>query len=88
MADKKKTAMAISNRKRLFIITIVILLVLLIPIPSWARDGGTVRYRAIVYTVTNYHSFWYEDGYDGFLVGTRIDIFNRTVFENVRFEKR
>ena len=86
MKNKEKGTMRI--RKWLcIIISIVLLLILLVPIPSFADDGGTVRYDAMIYTVTIFHSMREEDGYDGFLVGTRIRIFNRVVFDNTRFER-
>jgi len=74
-------------KKWVFIIVcIVILAGLLIPIPAAFDDGGTRQYRAIIYTVTRWRSIWEEDGYDGFLIGTQIDIFGRRVFDNTRFE--
>ena len=81
MADPDRMLKSIS-----IIIVIAILLVLLTPIPSSIRDGGTTRYSAIAYTVTNYRRFWEEDGYYGRLVGTRVRVFGITVFNNARFE--
>lgn len=78
MANKKKRA--------IIAISVILLLILLTPFPASASDGGTVRYSAIIYTITNYRRFWYEDGHHGFLVGIHIEVFNRTVFNNVRFE--
>lgn len=42
------------KRTKLFI-ALIVLLILLIPIPSRYKDGGSVRYRALLYDVTKYH---------------------------------
>jgi len=74
-------------RKWVFVTSFIIILsILLVPVRSAYRDGGTTRWSAITYTVTNYRRYWYEDGQDGFIVGTQINIFGRTVFDNTRFE--
>lgn len=83
----KKNETKLKRKRFLIAFTIISLLILLIPSPLGLHDGGTVKYRAMIYTVTNYRRFWNEDGYYGFLVGIRIDVFNRTVFDNVRFER-
>ncbi len=45
-----------TKKKRILIIGIcvAIALVLLVPIPIRYDDGGTVKYQAILYSVTNY----------------------------------
>ncbi|MCL1786945.1 MAG: hypothetical protein FWG38_03070 [Defluviitaleaceae bacterium] len=65
--------------------SIIILLVLLIPIPSF-YDGGPDRYRALVYTIDRWHSgSQYHDGelisWDGSI---QVRVFNRTVFRRER----
>ena len=76
------------KRKRLHIIAlIIILVVLLIPIPRYYKDGGTVAYSAIIYTVYDYKTIWFEGGIEGYLVGIEIVILGITVYDNTRFEK-
>jgi len=66
------------------IILILVALVLLVPIPLYAKDGGTVTYQAILYSVTDYHSI--KDP-EGFYTGIEIKILGITVYENTTFEK-
>ena len=77
------------RRKRLFaIIGIIILLILLVPVPLYVDDGGTVVYQAITYSVSNHRTLWEEDGYYGVLIGTKIRVFSIIVFDNTQFERR
>jgi len=76
MKNQKK---AIFNKKRIIIISIILLAILLIPIP-FRYDGGPSEYRAVIYTVYRYGHF---DG-DRAWSGIRINAFNMTVFDNVR----
>ena len=75
----KSQEKTILNKRRLFIIGIIILAILLVPIPRHF-NGGPSEYRAVIYTIYSYNTF---DG-DRYWGGIRIDIFNRTVFDNVR----
>ena len=43
------------------IIVFLIILILLIPVPIYVKDGGTIVYQAILYSVTNYHSLYPDD---------------------------
>lgn len=71
------------NKKRIRIIIIIALcLILLFPITLRYNDGGTVRYQAILYSITDYHSFRGVDGYD---TGIEIKILGITVYENTTF---
>lgn len=47
MKKKKKIVIAV--------ILIIAALVLLVPIPMHIKDGGSVKYKALLYEVTNYH---------------------------------
>lgn len=44
------------KKKAIIIIFIFVAIVLLFPIPLRLRDGGTVQYKAILYTVSDVHS--------------------------------
>jgi len=75
------------NRKRLFIIIgIILLLISLVPVPMMLTDGGTRAYSAILYTVYNRRTIWEEGGYHGHRVGIQVFILNVRVFDNTRFE--
>lgn len=70
------------KRKTIICIIVVILIILLFPIRMVLKDGGSVEYKAILYTITKYHklSFETESGYtDG--IGIKIlgmEIYNNT----------
>ena len=70
-------------KKTKIIITVIVLLILLVPIPTRYKDGGSVRYRAILYDVTKYHQLdleaetGYNDGWEIKLLGFSVyDNFN------------
>ena len=44
------------KKKAIIISCILLAIVLLFPIPMRLRDGGTVQYKAILYTVSDVHS--------------------------------
>lgn len=62
-------------------IIIAILLVLSVPIPLHLKDGGTVEYRALAYTVSKVHRLS-EDIGKGYDTGTVIKIFGLTVYDS------
>lgn len=63
------------------VIIIVICAILLVPIPVGYKDGGTVEYNAILYTVRKVHSLQ-PRGYD---IGTQIRILFWTVYNDVEY---
>ena len=68
------------KNKVIKIAIVLILLFLLIPIPLYVDDGGTVHYKAILYTVTNYHMMNNKDGHD---TGIEIKIFGIIVYKHM-----
>jgi hypothetical protein len=71
-------------KKKIVRITILIIaLVFLFPIPLRYKDGGTVKYQAVLYSITDYHALRGVDGYD---TGIKIKILGITVYENTTFE--
>ncbi len=73
-------------KKKLKKITIIIVtLILLVPIPRGVKDGGTVKYQAVLYSITDYHAFRDMIGYD---VGIEIKILGKTVYKNIRFSEK
>lgn len=66
---------------------LLILVVLLIPFPSRAKDGGTVHYDALLYDIYDVHRFKptenLEDGFENeYIEGVIIEIFGIQVFNN------
>lgn len=82
------------KKKMYTIIVIILLLVLLLPVPLSYKDGGTTEYKAVLYSIYNYHAIWYEEGhfseeeYRGFLVGSVVEVFGIEVYNNTRFESQ
>ncbi|MBQ3029449.1 MAG: hypothetical protein IJD26_10225 [Lachnospiraceae bacterium] len=68
---------------------VLVAFVLLVPIPLRYKDGGTVKYSALLYSVTNVHSIVtqyvaegeYKDGYE---VGTIVRVLGFEVYNDVR----
>ena len=71
------------KKKVMIGICILLLAVLLIPIPLRLKDGGTVRYQAILYTISNVHRFAADGNAASFETGVVIEIFGFEVFNNV-----
>ena len=77
-------------KKALVIILVIALFILLFPMRSQAKDGGTVRYQAILYTVSDMHQITdiqNEDGTfaEGYTVGIVIEILGVEIFNNTRW---
>ena len=71
-------------KKRIKIILIILICaILLIPVPTWYKDGGTVKYTAITYSLTKQHSLSSQG--KGYNVGTRIKILFWTIYDDVKF---
>lgn len=68
------------SKKSKLIIILICLLVLLIPFPMNYKDGGTVRWQAVLYSLTFWHSFdeRYESGY---YEATELRILGIKIFE-------
>ena len=72
------------NKKVIILIVVIIALILLFPIPMFLNDGGSIEYRALLYTVTKYHKLApigseYIDGIGIEILG--VEIFNNTIIE-------
>ena len=76
-------------KKKLIIgICILLIAVLLIPIPMRLKDGGTVRYTAILYTIEDVHRLNPDVNSDQeYLEGTIIKILGMEVFNNTNESK-
>jgi len=70
---KKKTITVIA--------IIVILVVLLTPIRTNLKDGGSVRYKSLVYEITKIHQLALEaDGVKPYIDGYEVKIFGMTIY--------
>ena len=70
------------KKKILIAVIVIILLVLLIPIPMRLKDGGTIEYKALIYTISKVHRLNHnsKSGYDNGLI---IKIFGKEMYNNV-----
>ena len=78
------------TRKKIGIIAVLaVLIIMLIPIKSQYRDGGTVKYNAILYGITKHHAIYSErnspSGKVGYNIGTTVRILWFDVYDNVKF---
>lgn len=74
------------KKKAIIIVCVLLIIVLLFPIPMRLRDGGTVQYKAILYTVLDIHSLaTIEEQEAGkeFNEGTIVEILGFEIFNNV-----
>ena len=68
-------------RKNLVIVICIFLsLVLLIPIPLHLKDGGTVIYQAILYSIEDIHRINHTDVSNPYINGIRIKILGLEVY--------
>ena len=85
MVEMKK-----KKRFRIWMIPIILLaLICLIPIPVHVKDGGTVKYTAVLYSVTDWHAegLYRKDAYSDrtevdMYVGTTIRVLFFTVYDS------
>lgn len=62
------------SKKIWIIIIVIIALVLLFPIPMRLRDGGSIRFQALLYNVTIYHQLNHQ-AESGYVDGIGIELF-------------
>ena len=68
-------------KKQKMVITVIIFLILLIPVPTKYKDGGSVRYKAVLYDITKYNRLDLE-AETGYNDGWNIKILGVTVYNN------
>ena len=74
------------KKKAIIIVCVLLAIVLLFPIPMRLRDGGTIQYKAILYTVSDVHSLATVEEQEAgkeFNEGTIIEILGLEIFNNV-----
>ena len=72
-------------KKKIFaILAIVVLVILLTPIRMNLKDGGSVRYKSLVYEVTKIHQLApEEDGVKPYIDGFEVKILGMTVYREI-----
>ncbi len=75
---KRKIAIAV--------IIAVVLAILLFPVRIAYKDGGSVEYKAIVYSVTRYHRLP-PPGSEDYLEGWKIELFGVTLRDDLAYLK-
>ena len=71
-------------KKRLLTAAIVLVAaVLLFPMPMQLKDGGTVKYQALLYSVQDVHRINPDPQGTEYIEGTIIEIFGIEIFNNV-----
>jgi hypothetical protein len=70
------------KKKALVIVGIILAIVLLFPIPRRLKDGGTVKYQAVFYSISDVHrlSLESETGYEE---GMIIEILGVEIYNSV-----
>ena len=61
---------------------LILALILLIPIPLRLKDGGTVKYQAVLYSISDVHRLD-PDSEDGYQDGLVIEILGMKVYSNL-----
>ena len=74
------------KKKAIFIIAAVLIMaILLTPVPMRLKDGGSVRYKSLVYEVTKIHRLAPEaDGVKPYIDGFEIKILGVTIFREAK----
>lgn len=71
-------------KKKFFVVIAIIAVILLTPVRMNLKDGGSVRYKALVYEVTKIHQFSSEvDGLKPYIDGFEIKILGMTVYREI-----
>ena len=72
------------NKQLLAVAAVLLAAVLLFPIPLRKKDGGTVEYKAVLYSVQDVHRINPEiNAKEEFIEGTIVEIFGIEIFNNV-----
>lgn len=75
------------KKKVMIVLGILLAIILLVPVPYRIKDGGSIEYRAILYSVTSVHALTPPDYERDYFEGTIVTILGVEVFDNVDWEK-
>lgn len=73
------------TRTKAWILLAAVIIAMLIPMRTQYKDGGTVVYRAILYSVTKQHSLAVSEHRKGCNIGTEVRILFWEVYSDVEF---
>ena len=69
------------KKKTFVIIAIIVLVILLVPVRMNLKDGGSIRYKSLVYEVTKIHQLAPEaDGVKPYIDGFEVKILGMTIY--------
>jgi len=74
------------KKKTIKIVIVIISLLLLIPIKLGYKDGGTIKYQAVLYSITDWHAIRGTD-FRGFYTGIEIKILGITIYKDTKIEQ-
>ena len=80
------------KKKIIILIIVIVLFILLVPIPMHLKDGRTVEYKALLYTVSKVHrlnlipieEMEKEENNKGYEDGIIIEILGFEIYNNVK----
>jgi len=70
------------KKKGIIAICILLVIVVLFPIPLRLKDGGTIKYQAVLYSVSDVHRLTPSKA-SGYEDGIIIEILGKQIFNNV-----
>ncbi len=73
------------TRTKAWILLAAVIIAMLIPMQSGYKDGGTVKYQAVLYSVTKWHELTIEDHRNGYTTGTTVRVLFWEVYRDVEF---
>lgn len=75
------------KKKICIAVAVIIAVILLIPIPRYLKDGGTVEYDAVLYKVSDVHMIIStgESQYAEYADGIIVELFGIEVYNSVRW---
>ena len=71
------------KKRALKIVAVIMVLIFVFPIMICYKDGGSIRYQAILYSITKYHSLNAANSFD---TGIEIKLLGITIYENITSE--
>lgn len=71
------------NKKTAIAVCVLLIVILLCPIPLRLKDGGTVKYRALLYSISDVHRLAPSSA-NGYEEGIIVEILGMQVFNNVQ----
>ena len=73
------------NKKSIIILIVVIAIILLFPIPMKLKDGGSIEFKALLYSITKYHELDSRVN-GGYVDGIGIEILGMKILDTRKME--